>query len=531
MTEQRSGRDSGGLSARESGGQRGKYGNGGSALTARVLLVVAALAALTASRSPVFAQKDLPRLIDRRLDAPPFDRQLWGVAVLDESGRLLYGRNADRLFVPASTLKLVVSAVAAMLLPPEWTVNTSLYATGPVTAGALRGDLVLYGRGDPTMSRRCYGVDTTRAGACELDPLAPLRGFAEALKARGVRTVTGDLVGDGSWFEPTLVYHGWENYDLNWWYAAPVSGLGVNDNAVDIAWSAGSTVGGPPQVALWPPWAGVTFENRAVTVAGDSATTIDFFREPGTLHLWAQGQVAQTAAGATEHFAFPDPNLYSARALRAALADAGISVQGATRSTTDSTELAASRREPPLAEVTSRPLREWIFPVLNSSQNWFAEMLLKQLGRRFGRSGSWSEGLAVERRVLIDSARVDSTQFALADGSGLAATNLISPLALTRLLQYARRHPRFGTLAAALPRSGSRGSLKMRFVGTPAEGRVVAKSGSIARVNALSGYLELEDGRAITFAVMANHHMLPNRAIVAQIDSVVVDLARALRRR
>jgi D-alanyl-D-alanine carboxypeptidase/D-alanyl-D-alanine-endopeptidase (penicillin-binding protein 4) len=265
-------------------------------------------------------------------------------------------------------------------------------------------------------------------------------------------------------------------------------------------------------------------------VPGDSATTIDFFREPGTLKLWAEGQVAQTSAGATEHFAFPDPNLYAARALRAVLADAGVAVLGATRSTTDSTELAAVRRQPPLAEVASRPLRDWVFPVLNSSQNWYAETLVKQLGRQFGRSGSWSEGLAVERRVLIDSARVDSTQFALVDGSGLAAANLISPLALTQVLRYARRHPRFSAIADALPRAGGRGSLRTRFTGTAAEGRVLAKTGSIARVSALSGYLELDGGRMVTFAVMANHHTLPSRTIMAQIDSVVVDLARALRR-
>jgi D-alanyl-D-alanine carboxypeptidase/D-alanyl-D-alanine-endopeptidase (penicillin-binding protein 4) len=496
------------------------------AAAAAVALLLAASAPL-----PLIAQdKSLARALDRRLDAAPFDRQLWGVAVVDDRGRLLYGRNADRLFLPASTLKLVVSVVAAALLPPDWTVRTSLYATGPVTGGAVRGDLVLYGRGDPTMSRRCYGLDTTRAGACETDPIAPLRHLAETLKARGVRRVEGDVVGDGSWFEPTLVYRAWDNYDLNWWYAAPVSGLGVNDNSLDITWAGGAAVGQPPQITFWPPWAGVTLENRAVTAAGDGNTTIDFFREPGTLRLWAQGQVAQTAAGATEHFALPDPNLYAARALRVALADAGISVQGATRSTTDSTLFAAARQAPPLAEVTSRPLRDWIFPILNSSQNWFAEMLAKQLGRQFGQAGSWSEGLAVARRFLIDSVRIDSTQVALADGSGLAATNLISPLALTRLLQFARRHPRFGAVADALPRAGGRGSLKLRFGGTPVDGRVLAKPGSIARVNALAGYLELDEGRTITFAVMANHHVQPSRLMIAQLDSVVVAIGRALGR-
>ncbi|HET7600866.1 MAG TPA: D-alanyl-D-alanine carboxypeptidase/D-alanyl-D-alanine-endopeptidase [Gemmatimonadales bacterium] len=491
------------------------------------------LALLPSVCPPVRLSAQIPELakqLDARFDAPPFNRTLWGAVVMDERGRVLYARNAERLFVPASTLKLVVSATAAVLLPPDWTVRTSVYANGPVAGGVVQGDLVLYGRGDPTMSRRCYGLDTTRAGACVPDPTAPLRRLADALKARGIHTIAGDVMGDGSWFEPMLVHPAWENYDLNWWYAAPVSGLGVADNSVDLAWSGGPVVGGPPPITVTPDWAGIRFENRAVTTPGDTGTTLDFFREPGTLHVWAEGRVAQGAAGTIEHFALPDPAAYTARAFRTVLIEAGVAVRGTVRSTTDSTLFAAARRQPPLAEVPSRPLADWIFPILNSSQNWFAEMLLKQLGRQFAGVGSWSGGLGVERRFLVDSARVDSTQFSLADGSGLSTTNLISPLALARLLQYARRHPRFATIADALPRAGGRGSLRTRFAGTPAAGRVQAKTGSVARVNALAGYLELEDGRVLSFAVMANHHALPNRPMMDQIDSAVVDVARLMGR-
>ncbi len=473
----------------------------------------------------------LARVLDRRLDTPPFDRQLWGVAVVDERGRLLYGRNPERLFMPASTAKLVVAAVAAALLPPGWTVRTGAYAAGPMVNGVLQGDLVLYGRGDPTWSRRCFGADTTRPGACEPDPAAPLRRLVDSLRARGLRTVAGDVVGDGSWFEPLLVHPDWQSYDLNWWYASPVSGLGFNDNSVELVWSAGPAPGGPARIAATPPFAGITLENRTLTIPGDTGTTIDFFRDPGTLRVRAVGRVAQSASGNTEHLALPDPNRYAAEALRALLLEAGIAVLGDARSTTDSLRYAAARAGPPLAEIVSRPLGDWIFPILNSSQNWFAEMLLKQLGRRFGRGGSWAEGLAVERRFLIDSVKIDSLDFALTDGSGLAATNLITPRALVRLLQYMRRRPGAEAFAAALPRSGGRGSLRARFAGTAAAGRVAAKPGSFARVNGLAGYLELDGGRTVTFSVLANHHALPGRLMAAQIDSVIVDLARELSRR
>lgn len=501
----------------------------GRALLPLLLLVPAA---------PVTLSAQLPRKavreLDSLLDTAPFDRNLWGVALVDDRGRLLYGRNADKLFIPASNTKLVVSAVAAALLPPDWTIRTSVYAAGPVEGATVQGDLVLYGRGDPTFGRRCYHVDTTRAGACDRDPFTRLRALAGALRDRGVRVVAGDLVGDGSWFDGELVHPDWGSYDLNWWYAAPVSGLGFNDNSVDITWKPGPREDAPAALTLDPDLGDVALENRTRTVAAGGETDIGdrMYREPGTLHLWAEGTVALDARGGTESFALPDPNLFAARAFRRALEEAGISVLGTTRSTADSLTYRAVRQGEPLAETTSRPLSDWIFPILNTSQNWYADMLLKQLGRQFGGGGSWAGGLAVERRFLIDSMRIDSTLFALADGSGLSASNLVAPLAFTGLLRFMRQHPHYGaSFAAGLPQSGNTGSLKNRFRGTPLEGRVRAKTGSISRVNTLSGYFELPDGRTFTFSVQANHHVQGGRRTLNQIDAIVTAMARAVARR
>jgi serine-type D-Ala-D-Ala carboxypeptidase/endopeptidase (penicillin-binding protein 4) len=476
---------------------------------------------------PVLAQDDVARRIDSRLNRVPFNRQLWGIALVDEGGRLVYGQNSTRMFIPASNMKLVVSAVAAALLPPDWRVTTSVYG-GPIVGGVLQGDLVLYGRGDPTMDRRCYAADSTRPGVCDVDAFTRIRQLVNALRARGVRSIAGDVVGDGSYFEPTMVHPNWEAFDLNWWYAAPVSGLGFHDNSIDFDWQPGPTVGAPAVITLSPDLGDVGFENRTITVASGGETDIGdrFFRHPGTLQIWAEGTVALDNPPRTESFAIPDPNLYAARALRHALAEAGISVVGTTRSTTDSLLYARLRASGALAEVQSRPLRDWIFPILNGSQNWFAEMLLKQLGKQFGKVGSWEEGLEVERRFLIDSVRVDSTQFSLSDGSGLSSSNLASPLALTQLLRFMRQHPRSASFVAGLPVAGLGGSLRTRFVGTPLAGRVRAKTGSISRVHSLSGYIELARGRALTFSVQANHHAEPSRTMLAAIDSVVLELGR-----
>jgi serine-type D-Ala-D-Ala carboxypeptidase/endopeptidase (penicillin-binding protein 4) len=484
----------------------------------RVGRLLRALIVGTLALAPALNAQSLQKRLDRRLDTPPFDKSLWGVAVVDHKGKLLYGRNERRLFTPASNTKLVVTAVASALLPPDFAVRTSVYAAGPIVAGVLRGDLVLYGRGDPTFSRRCYATDSLAQGVCDKDPFARLRLLADTLQARGVRQVQGDVVGDGSWFEPTSLHPGWELFDLNWWYAAPVTGLAFNDNSLDFVWQPGIRVGAPALISMWPDLGDIAFENRTVTVPAGGETDIGdrFFRQPGTAQVWAEGTVAIDRSPRKESFAVSDPNLFAARALRQALADAGIAVTGTTRSTADSALYAQAR---------ARPARDWIFPVLNTSQNLFAEMLLKQLGKRFGRAGSWVEGLQVERGFLIDSVGIDSTQFSLSDGSGLSSANLISPLAFTQLLRFIRAHPRYTTFVPGLPQSGGTGNLRTRFVGTPLEGRVRAKTGSIAGVNTLAGYIEGRDG-PITFAVEVNHHAQPTKAVLAAIDSVVVEMAK-----
>jgi D-alanyl-D-alanine carboxypeptidase/D-alanyl-D-alanine-endopeptidase (penicillin-binding protein 4) len=114
----------------------------------------------------------------------------------------------------------------------------------------------------------------------------------------------------------------------------------------------------------------------------------------------------------------------------------------------------------------------------------------------------------------------------LSDGSGLSSSNLVSPLAFTQILRFMRRHPRYATFAAGLPQAGMVGSLRNRFMGTPLAGRVRAKTGSISRVQSLSGYIELSGGKTLTFSVEANHHAQPSRMMLAMIDSVVVELGR-----
>src|SRR5438874_7457855 len=464
------------------------------------------------------------------LDQPPFDRASWGIFVQDDGGGVLYQRNADRFSVPASNTKLVVTAAAAVLLPADYRVTTSLYVNGRVDAGVLQGDLILYGRGDPTWSARCYAVDTLAPGVCD-STFTAIDASAASVRAKGIRRITGKLVGDGSYFEPTMIHYAWNAWDLTWWYAAPVSGLGFHDNSVDFRIDPGSGVDAPPVITWSPDLGMITFENRARTVASESTSTIgdNFFRTGGGWSIRAEGTVAVGRKTRVESVALPDPNLYAAREIVESIARRGVAVEGGAVGTTDSiANRTVSCWAYQLLDFQGRPLPDIIFPILNSSQNWSAEMLLKILGRELKGEGSWEAGLGVERGFLTDSVQIDSTAFALEDGSGLAAGNLVTPQAFAKLLAYMHRHPNGGPFVAGLPHAGQPGSLLKRFVGTPLEGRVIAKTGSIDRVNSLSGYIERANGggRTITFSVQANGHAVPYAQMLAQIDSVVVEIGK-----
>ena len=316
----------------------------------------------------------------------------------------------------------------------------------------------------------------------------------------------------------------WEQGDLVWSYAAPVAALAFNDNSIEVRWGPGPGAGAPGRIQFGPDFGDLSIENRTTTVPADGSA-LDVGRL-GSLSLWAGGTISESARMRTSYVALPDPNRFAASAFRQALAEVGIGVQGGTESTLDSMRYLAARTAQPLAATTSRPYREWLAAILGPSQNLFAEMLLKQVGRQQGGGGSWSAGLEVERRFLIDSVRIDSTQFSLRDGSGLSHVNVVSPMAFAQLLLWMRQHPNFPAFEHALPVSGRSGTIRTRMLGTAVEGRVKAKTGTIFRVNARSGYVTMPNGRTRIFSIQTNNHALGGAAMVARIDSLVVQIGK-----
>jgi D-alanyl-D-alanine carboxypeptidase/D-alanyl-D-alanine-endopeptidase (penicillin-binding protein 4) len=462
------------------------------------------------------ANSRLAARIDSVLARPHLARAHWGIEVRDAStGQTLYARNAERLFIPASNLKLIVSAAAAHHLDPEHRFRTGLYAAGTVRDGTLEGDLVLYGRGDPMISARYFPSRT-----------AVFDSLADSLRAHGIRRITGGIVADESWMDGEYVRGDWEAYDLRWWYAAPVGALGFNDNSIDFRIEPGAVAGAPARITGSPASGAYTLQNASRTIASGGRHTFDLERGPGPGAVRAYGQIPLGTGASSESFAVDNPARWTGTVFREVLERRGIEVgRDAVRIVSDPASSTIGGLAP-VVEWRSPPLPQAIGPVLMNSQNWFAELLVKTLGREVRGEGSWSAGLAVERAFLTDVVGIDSADFVLRDGSGLSSGNLVTPRALVRLLDYVRRTPRQAVVRRALPVSGAQdGSLRSRL--TDLRGRVAAKTGYIGNVDSLSGFVTMPDGREVIFCIIANGSGQPSARMKAGIDDVVRAIAAA----
>lgn len=460
------------------------------------------------------ANSRLGARIDSIVARPGLAAAQWGIEVRDAStGQTLYARNAGRQFIPASNLKLIVSAAAAHHLDPDHRFRTSLYATGPVRDGTLEGDLVLYGRGDPMISARYYPSRTT---VFEM--------LADSLRARGIQRISGGIVADESWFDREYVRPDWEADDLLWWYAAPVGALGLNDNSIDFRIEPGASAGASARITGSPESRAWTLENASRTVARGASHTLDLERGSSPGSVRAFGQIPLGTAADTESFAVDNPARFTGTVFREVLERAGIPVARDPVRVVSDPSASAVANATPIVEWRSHPLPQAIGPVLMNSQNWFAELLVKTLGREVRGEGSWAAGLAIEREFLTRVVGLDSADFVLRDGSGLSAGNRVTPRALVQLLDYVRRTPRQAIVRRALPVSGAQdGSLRSRL--TDLRGRVAAKTGYIGGADSLSGFITMPDGREIIFAIIANGGGQPSSRMKAGIDDVVRAIA------
>lgn len=469
-------------------------------LLARFFLILLAVAAPV----PAVAQPALQQRVEAALAQAPQGTR-FGLVVTDQSGRELVAINPDSRFVPASNTKLLTTAAAYASLTALDQPDEAGGATVRLEGERNAPDVILTGHGDARMSA---------AADCTANCLSELAD-AVAARTRRVRNVIGDasLYADDRW-SPGM---SWNNIHTR--SGTGVAALGVDDNEVLLLVTPAGT-GRPPLAATNGYF---TIDNRAMTSTAEVRTNLDFVRLPGSRTIVLSGTIATGSTPSTLRLGVDDPADYAVWRFRRMLEERGVRVTG---------DVGTRQREPnvraaggdPLARLTPPPLAEDIVRINKDSQNLHAELLLRRIGLARG-DGSIAGGVAgVE--AMMAQAGVPRTGWDLSDGSGMSTYNRISPRAMIALLRWAASQPWGAAWRNSFPIGGVDGTLSNRFRGTPLEGRIFAKTGTINAANGLSGYMLGASGRTLTFAFFAND-MPGGASATARMDAALLEIAAA----
>ncbi|HEX2079855.1 MAG TPA: D-alanyl-D-alanine carboxypeptidase/D-alanyl-D-alanine-endopeptidase [Longimicrobium sp.] len=423
----------------------------------------------------------------------------WGVLVRSlDRGETLYARNAGRMFVPASNMKIVTAAAALEALGPDYRYRTQLVGTGPVVNGTLQGDLLVVGSGDPTISARFLG-----------DPRAVFRAWADSLRARNITYIAGHLYGVDDVFDDLPYGRGWAWDDMEDAYSAGISGLPFNEGVVAVELHPGDSVGAPARVVQFPPHGHPTVSVAAVTAPSGTEPDVDFeFTSQGYV-LSVSGSVPVDTVFRTD-YPVQNNTLYFVEVLHRTLEEAGILADPAADADGIPPGVTIGAGRTVLFTHSSPPMREILAAFLKPSQNQIGEILLKTLGAELRGMGTAGAGAAVIDSMAA-SWGLPRRLLSQADGSGLSRYNLVAPEFLVALLERETRSPHAQVFADALPVGGRDGTLRTRMRGTPLEANVRAKTGTLSGVRSLSGYVTTAAGERLVFSMVVNHHTLSAR--------------------
>ena len=462
------------------------------------LLICASVLAAPASppaRDRAADREALRRTLLELAQRAPFREARLGVQLVSlDDGSVVFGKDADALMNPASNVKLVTAAAALARLGPEYRFDTEfLVEPGPTDRTRT---LWIRGKGDPS-------ITTER-----------LHAIASELAHLGLREV-GELVLDDSWFDPERLAPGFEQEVSDRAYAAPTGALSLNANAVGVYLRA-SAPGARAIVELEPPSDYFEIVNAA---AGSSSRA----RRASVSSSWTGDRQRITVRGTVPVSGewavwkrIDNPPLYFGQTFRRVLEMHGIRVRGKTR-------LGVVPERARLLYVAQSETFDLVLKRMNKySSNFVAEQLMKTLGAEVkGPPGTTANGVAAAEEFLEREVGIPRGSYILRNGSGLNDTNRFTARQLTQLLQYMwERFPLAPEYLSSVGIAGKDGTLRYRFEGSEAVGRLRAKTGTLENVSALSGYVQSVGGERFAFSIMVNDHAGRTAPVVQGIDAI-----------
>jgi len=422
-----------------------------------------------------------------------------------QNGKVLYQRNADRLYSPASVLKLFTAAAALDYLKPNYIYRTQVLITGPIKDGALDGDLFVKFTGDPQLK------------------IKNLKELLHQLKRSGLKTIKGRVFVDNTDYSFVPYPPGWIWDDLTYSYAAPMNAIILNHNMFGMHFEPGEKTNDKPRIWSDLPKGVIKINNLAKTI-----TKHDKFC-PLTIYSDIRNQY--TISGCLEkhrgtqhrHLALRDVAPYGKALVRDILHEEEVQYKGPIK----------IKRAPSnaflLAEYESKDLNKIVHKMLKDSDNLATNSVFKKLGQvYFGSPGSWQNALQALQKILGERTGINFENNLLADGSGLSRYNLITARQLSKLLYFAyHNHDIQDPFVKALPVAGRDGTLIGRMLSFGRSGRIRAKTGTMTGVTSLAGYAYTKNHGVLSFAIMINGFVKSRRPYTHLQDKICEFLVNA----
>lgn len=453
----------------------------------------------------------------------------WSVLAVKIKGDTIADFNSRLKLIPASNTKLITTGVALNELGADYRFKTKIAYHGKIENGTLKGDVYIIGGGDPTIA--------ATQDSCATPYSKLFTSWTKMLADAGIRRIEGRIVGDGRWFDGMEVNGDWEYDDLGTYYSPGGNGLCFYENEVDFKAVPGASIGAAVTVTqTWPetPWMNVTSTART-SKAGSGDNLLYYATEMAPIGEM-RGTLGVDAGSRKEECANRYGALTCAYNFFKHLESAGISVSegpadiDATRHLRsfdseagpwampwDSLAVIGISESPRLADIVSR--------TNHVSDNFYAETLLRTVGREKAGSATYSAALEYELQALKKLGVDTSYGFLQDDGSGLSRRNWITTDFFVRFLKSMRKSSAWEAYLASLPQPG-KGTLSGRVNGAPQadRSRIYMKSGSMGGVRCYSGYVlpaNGKEGDTIVFSILTNNVTAPSRELLPQLDRLI----------
>ena len=422
----------------------------------------------------------------------------WGIQVRDSEGHLFENLNGDKMFRPASNLKLITAGALLDRFGPDFRFATHLYGTGELVDSVWTGDIIIKGSGDPTINGQFYDDYS----------LHVFEKWITTLKEMGIKKIQGDLIGYDGLFDDIPYPRGWEWDDLSYYYAPKISALSFNSNVVDLEVIADGPVGSIPRIQ-WSPFNTpfVEFINEQIITSSGTRFDESYRRALGTNTIFLRSTLPQ-GYYETEPLSVSNPSYYFMDTLYRYMIIRGLEIDGTYYVNSDFYELDRLDQLDltPLDIHISEPLHRIVTWFNQESDNFYTEMLIKLLGNlNYNVQGTTELGLKALKEYMQEMS-FDTSAVLLRDGSGMAAATLIPLDGLNRYLHSIKEKEYYPYFYQSLAIAGQNGTLGHRFRRSQINSQFHGKTGFISGVRALSGYLITQSGNTLTVSIVTNNY-------------------------